>query len=66
MHQLFKGLSKTSTLFSKPANIMAMSQLRVFASRHGHPDGAETSLADVGEIFKTNYVIEFDQGLSDD
>jgi succinate dehydrogenase (ubiquinone) iron-sulfur subunit len=66
MHQLFKGLSKTAPLFTKPTNLLAMNQLRVFASRHGHPDGAETTLADVGEIFKTNYVIEFDQGLSDD
>jgi len=28
--------------------------------------GVNTSLADVKEIFKTNYTIEFDQGLTEE
>jgi len=40
--------------------------MRVFASRAGQVPGAETSIADVADVFKTNYTIEFDQGLTEE
>jgi succinate dehydrogenase (ubiquinone) iron-sulfur subunit len=46
--------------------MLAMNQLRVFTSRPGYPVGAETNLTDVADIFKVNYTVEFDQGLSED
>jgi len=44
----------------------AANQMRVFASRAGQAPGAETSIADVADVFKVNYTIEFDQGLTED
>ena len=66
MHHLFKGMSRSSALLMRPTSKLAMNQLRVFASRPGHPDGAETNLTDVADIFKVNYTVEFDQGLSEE
>lgn len=66
MHQLFKGVSRSSALFSKPSSMLAMNQLRVFTSRPGYPVAPETNLTDVADIFKVNYTVEFDQGLSED
>lgn len=50
----------------RPTARLAMNQLRVFASRPGQVDGAETNLTDVADIFKVNYTVEFDQGLSEE
>ena len=33
---------------------------------HAHMPIDDTGLMDVGEIFKTNYYVEFEQGLSDE
>ena len=66
MHHLFKGVSRSSTLFARPSGMMAMNQLRVFTTRPGQPIGGETNLTDVADIFKVNYTVEFDQGLSED
>jgi hypothetical protein len=66
MHHLFKGVSRSSTLLSRPSSMLAMNQLRVFTSRPGYPVGAETNLTDVADIFKVNYTVEFDQGISED
>jgi len=60
MHHLFKGVSRSSTLFARPTGMMAMNQLRVFTTRPGQPIGAETNLTDVADIFKVNYTVEFD------
>jgi len=50
----FPGLTSRLPLAGTPA-------LRVFTSK-----AQDTGLADVAEILKTNYVVEFDQGLTDD
>jgi succinate dehydrogenase (ubiquinone) iron-sulfur subunit len=41
-------------------------QMRVFTTRSGPVPGAETSIADVADVFKVNYTVEFDQGLTDE
>jgi hypothetical protein len=42
------------------------SQMRVFTTRSGPVPGAETSITDVADVFKVNYTVEFDQGLTDE
>ena len=42
------------------------SQMRVFTTRSGPVPCAETSIADVADVFKVNYTVEFDQGLTDE
>lgn len=66
MHQLFKGVARNSSIFARPTNIFGMNQLRVFTARHGMTPGTETNISDVADIFKVNYTVEFDQGLSED
>lgn len=66
MHQLFKGVSRSSYLFARPHAMLAMKQLRVFTSRPGQAVGTDTNITDVADIFKVNYTVEFDQGLSED
>jgi len=46
--------------------MFAMNQLRVFTSRPGQAAGTDTNITDVADIFKVNYTVEFDQGLSED
>lgn len=66
MHHLFKGVSRSSYLFARPQGMLAMNQLRVFTSRPGQAVGTDTNITDVADIFKVNYTVEFDQGLSED
>ena len=65
--QLFKNLSRASKMgaFYRPPVSMAQRQVQFFATRAG-PQGSETGLTDVAEVFKTNYTVEFDQGLTDE
>ena len=65
MHQLFKGVSRSSYLFARPQSMFAMNQFRVFTSRPGQAVGTDTNITDVADIFKVNYTVEFDQGLSE-
>ena len=71
MHQLFKSFTR-SPMMSQSAfrfqqlGMASAAQMRIFSTRAGPQGAAETSLADVGEIFKVNYTVEYDQGLTDD
>lgn len=56
--QLFKNMARSNLLMKQ----LGMTSSRVFATKTG--PGSETSLTDVGEIFKVNYVVEYDQGLT--
>jgi len=63
MQSLFKSVSRSSTQMMRQQLAMrSVPQMRVFATSAG----PNTSLGDVGEIFKTNYTIEFEQGLNDE
>ena len=42
----------------------SLNPYRVFTTRAGPQAGSDTGLGDAGEIFKVNYTIEFDQGLT--
>lgn len=64
--QLFKHLARHSkTTYLRPQYVMTSFANKGF-SNGAVPEGAATSLGDIGEVFKTNYVVEFDQGLSED
>lgn len=60
MQSLFKSLQK-HTLSGAPTLRRTfptmMTQARIFSTR---APGSDTSLGDVGELFKVNYTIEFD------
>ncbi len=61
MHQLFKSMTRSSMLFRSTMSPLAMNQIRIFSTKPpGYPVGAETSVADVADIFKVNYTVEFD------
>jgi succinate dehydrogenase (ubiquinone) iron-sulfur subunit len=67
MQQLFKGVYRTTSQMMRQQFAMPMaSQMRVFTTRSGPVPGAETSITDVADVFKVNYTVEFDQGLTDE
>lgn len=51
-------------MFRQNLMMRSLNPYRVFTTRAGPQDGSDTSLRDVGELFKVNYTIEFDQGLT--
>ena len=71
MQHLFKTFAKSpivtqSSLRFQQLGLAHQPLLRVFSTLGGPQGAAETGLTDVNEIFKTNYTIEFDQGLTTD
>lgn len=62
--QLFKHLTRAQSAFAKPTYLASCLQSRAFSAPEA--PGTKTSIGDVGEIFKVNYIVEYDQGLSDD
>lgn len=68
MQHLFKTFTR-SPAFSQQAlrfqqlGMASQPAMRIFSSL-GSQTAANTGLGDVGEIFKANYTVEFDQGLT--
>ena len=58
---LFKNMARSSLLW----NSLSVSTRRAFATT-AMPNLPQTSITDVKEIFKTDYVVEFDQGLTEE
>jgi succinate dehydrogenase (ubiquinone) iron-sulfur subunit len=70
MQHLFKSFARSpvvnqSALRFQQLGLAYQPALRIFSTRAGPQGAAETGLGDVGEIFKTNYTVEFEQGLTD-
>ncbi len=64
--QLFKHLVRNSkSSYLRPQFALASVQGRGF-SAGAVPSGDQTSLADVADVFKVNYTVEYEQGLSDE
>lgn len=71
MQHLFKTFAKSpivtqSALRFQQLGLAHQPALRVFSTLGGPQGAVQTGLTDVNEIFKTNYTVEFDQGLTAD
>jgi hypothetical protein len=71
MHQLFKTFARSpvhrhSAFRFQQLGMASRTSMRIFSTSSDPHGAAQTGLGDVGEIFKTNYTVEFDQGLTDE
>ena len=65
--QLFKHFARSQNAFAalaRPASVAATFQTRALSAKVA--PGDQTSIGDVSEMFKVNYVVEYEQGLTEE
>lgn len=65
--QLFKHFARSQSAYAalaRPAAAATTFQTRAFTAKVA--PGDQTSFGDVSEMFKVNYIVEYEQGLTED